>query len=381
MWNLIKNQKVLLISGYVIGTILAVVVVILSIKILFKPNNVQSSSIASNDNVPNNSVIVEENSEDIYVEDLLTDEIIEEVEEENSDDDNEEDNNGYVADITSNTSYYVMVNYQANTITVYSKNDDGSYSPIKAITCSTGRATPRSGVYPLKSKREWWQLMGGVWGHYTSHITGNILFHSVPYMSADPSTLEYWEYDKLGTAASAGCVRLTTADAKWIFENIPSGTPIEFYASSDPGPLGKPGTIKISWNTECRGWDPTDTNPNNPWKNQMPEVETEPDVEVSEQPQQSVPQSNNSSTVISTPSNSSSQVKENTVPNNNSNNNNTQDNSGQQEQSSNHDENNTTNQENESNDETQEQNDTENEENTDTPSNNENDGENQETQD
>lgn len=29
---------------------------------------------------------------------------------------------------------------------------------------------------------------------------------------------------------------------------------------------GKPSAQKISSNTECRNWDPTDPSPNNPWK-------------------------------------------------------------------------------------------------------------------
>ena len=135
------------------------------------------------------------------------------------------------------------------------------------MVCSTGKATPKSGVYSIKNRWTWGKLFGNVWGHYTTKIVGNILFHSVPYLSADPSSLEYWEYDKLGTSASMGCVRLKVADAKWIFDNMPSGTPVEFYSDSNPGPLGKPGSQKISGNEQCRGWDPTDPDSRNPWNN------------------------------------------------------------------------------------------------------------------
>ena len=87
----------------------------------------------------------------------------------------------------------------------------------------------------------------------------------------DPSTLEYWEYDKLGTSASAGCVRLTVADAKWIYDNCKSGTKVEFYSDENPGPLGKPTAKKISNEDEnVRIWDPTDSRDNNPWKTYNP---------------------------------------------------------------------------------------------------------------
>ena len=80
-------------------------------------------------------------------------------------------------------------------------------------------------------------------------------------------SLEYWEYDKLGTYASAGCVRLKVEDAKWIFDNCRNGSLVEFFSSSDVGPLGKPSAKKISsYEDYLRNWDPTDPNPNNPWK-------------------------------------------------------------------------------------------------------------------
>lgn len=166
------------------------------------------------------------------------------------------------------TPYYIKVNYGAQVVTIYKKDSDGNYTvPAKAMVCSTGIATPTSGVYKIPARWEWLHLQGDVWGHYSTQIKGNILFHSVPYLrKGELDSLEYWEYDKLGTAASAGCVRLIVEDAKWIFDNCKNGTPVEFYSSSNPGPLGKPSAQKISGNEHCRNWDPTDPNPNNPWK-------------------------------------------------------------------------------------------------------------------
>lgn len=170
---------------------------------------------------------------------------------------------------TGNTKYYIKVNYQANCVTIYEKDDDGYYTvPTKAMICSCGTATPKSGVYKTSQGYEWGYLEGGTFGRYSTRIKGGIMFHSVPYVEESEDTLEYWEYDKLGTTASLGCVRLCVRDCKWIFDNCEVGTPVEFYASSNPGPLGKPTAQKISDNEECRNWDPTDTSPNNPWNNQ-----------------------------------------------------------------------------------------------------------------
>lgn len=171
----------------------------------------------------------------------------------------------------SNASkYYIKINYTANTITIYEKDANNEYTlPVKAMICSTGKATPRSGVYKTSNKYRWHTLNGGVAGQYCTRIVGHILFHSVPYAEKyNPASLKYTAYDKLGTAASSGCIRVTVADAIWLYNNCASGTMVEFYSSSNPGPLGKPSARKIaSESSAVRGWDPTDPDPKNPWKN------------------------------------------------------------------------------------------------------------------
>ena len=125
------------------------------------------------------------------------------------------------------------------------------------------------GIYSIKKKWRWQALFGNVYGQYATQIVGNILFHSVPYLKMyDPSSLEYEEYDKLGTKASLGCIRLTVEDAKWIYEYCDSETKVEFYADENPGPFGKPTSQKISDKEELRNWDPTDPDENNPWRKQ-----------------------------------------------------------------------------------------------------------------
>lgn len=172
--------------------------------------------------------------------------------------------------------YYIKVNYGAQVVTVYIQDSKGNYTiPVKAMVCSTGTYTPTSGVYRTLGKGEWWGLIGPSYGQYSTWICGDILFHSVPYLkSGDKSSLEYWAYDQLGQRVSMGCVRLTVADAKWLYNNCPVGTQVEFYSSSNPGPLGKPTTMKISdAPSNIRGWDPTDPDSRNPWPKYLKELE------------------------------------------------------------------------------------------------------------
>ena len=199
-----------------------------------------------------------------------------------------------------NGSYYITVNVQANTVTVYTLDEKGYYSiPCKAMICSTGPATPTSGVYGLGEQHRWHYLFGDVYGQYTTQITGNILFHSVPYtVYGDPSSLEYWEFDKLGTASSMGCIRLQVKDAKWIYDNYSSIYAVEFYNDPDPGPLGKPEAPLISDNEACRGWDPTDPDPNNPWLNPPAESGSDPEPEAPVTPSEPSPEPSDDGSII-----------------------------------------------------------------------------------
>lgn len=166
--------------------------------------------------------------------------------------------------------YEIHVNKQMNCITVYAMDTSGAYSiPLKAMTCSTGNATPL-GVYKTPAKYIWKVLKGNVWGQYSTRISGSILFHSVPYRTNRKDALISKYYNKLGTTASAGCVRLTTADAKWIYDNCPLGTTVVIYNDSNPGPLGKPTAMKVDLSN---GWDPTDPDPANPWRNKVLRIE------------------------------------------------------------------------------------------------------------
>ena len=167
---------------------------------------------------------------------------------------------------SSDYPYYIRINRALNTVTVYTQGDDGNYSvPYTAFVCSTGVATPL-GTYRTFNKSYWRLLYGPCYGQYVTDIVGDILFHSVPYYTQDKGDLEFNEYNKLGTAASMGCIRLCVRDAMWIFNNCPIGTTVELYDDWDsPGPLGKPGSIWIDPDSPNRGWDPTDPDPANPW--------------------------------------------------------------------------------------------------------------------
>lgn len=259
-----KQEKQRIILGAII-LILAVLITIIAASIINK-NTSKEVDAKESESLAGEFI----NNEDIQnLEEDANEEIIENIVEENEVAENtvteEKPKN------TSGTRYRLEVNCEQNVVNVYEKDENGEYKNcVKVMLCSVGSATPKSGTYSLKKYGgwEWKGLQGDVFGQYATQITGNILFHSVPYTKrGDNSSLEYWEYDKLGTPASLGCIRLTVKNAKWIYDNCASGTKVYFYKDSNPGPLGKPSERKISGDSEVNGWDPTDPDSDNPWKN------------------------------------------------------------------------------------------------------------------
>ena len=87
----------------------------------------------------------------------------------------------------------------------------------------------------------------------------------IPYFTKNKGDLEWEEYNKLGSAASLGCVRLAVKDEKWLYDNLPKGTTVKIFDGSLPSGVTKPTAIKIDKDSPNKGWDPTDPDKNNPW--------------------------------------------------------------------------------------------------------------------
>lgn len=170
--------------------------------------------------------------------------------------------------------YLVKVNRACCTVTVYQRSASGEYDdPVIAFPCSVGRAGQETplGEYQTQDRLDWGYMVDGTYARYFIRVVGGILFHSVPYYSMDISDLEWPEYNKLGSPASLGCIRLCVRDAYWLYTNCPYGfTTIIYDDYENPGPLGKPASPGSLYgydenDTAKRGWDPTDWDPANPW--------------------------------------------------------------------------------------------------------------------
>lgn len=126
--------------------------------------------------------------------------------------------------ITSNTSYLINVNLDNQKTYVY-KRKNNTWNLVRTCPCSTGISgedTPCGSFY-TQEKGNWFfseKFQQG--GKYWTQITGDILFHSVPFSRDKKTILDY----TLNKPASHGCIRLSVDDAKWIYSNIPRGSKI-----------------------------------------------------------------------------------------------------------------------------------------------------------
>lgn len=173
---------------------------------------------------------------------------------------------------SSKPLYQLFVNRSQNVVTVYTHDSKGRYNvPVRAMVCSCGMyGATITGEFQTYFRAEWHALYNGVYGQYVTGISGDYLFHSVPYEDLANDALELEEYNKLGEDASLGCVRLSAGDAKWIYDNCENGTVVKIYDSDDPEPLGKPEAIRVT-DMSC-GWDPTDPDKRNPYLEKSPAI-------------------------------------------------------------------------------------------------------------
>ena len=136
--------------------------------------------------------------------------------------------------------YMLKVDVTNQVTTAYELDAQGEYSIVaRQMICSTGT---RSNPTPLKTTQS--KGSRARWGYfpewdshaqYLTRIDSANAFHSVLYREPNAQALVVGAYNALGSRASHGCVRLLVADAKWIYDNCPSGTTITVYeGASDP---------------------------------------------------------------------------------------------------------------------------------------------------
>lgn len=174
----------------------------------------------------------------------------------------------YIREPNYFSDYYIIIYVHSQNVVVYKKDSYGGYTdPVTCFFCSSGTtANPtNAGLYAIKQQYRWKELMGGVFGQYSSAFSNGYLFHSVPYSTDDPSTLNMNQFSMLGQRASHGCVRLCVRDAKWIYDNCEVGTQVLVLYEENPEDIEPAFIPETSDDPAYDGWDPTDITPYSPY--------------------------------------------------------------------------------------------------------------------
>ena len=126
---------------------------------------------------------------------------------------------------SSSTPYILMVNRSTHKVGIF-QGWRGSWTPIQYWDCGDGApSTPTvTGVFTVKSRGYYFDS-GNARCYWYTQFYGNYLFHSVLYSKYNGSLLD----GRVGMALSHGCVRLKIENAKWIYDNIPSGSTVVVY--------------------------------------------------------------------------------------------------------------------------------------------------------
>lgn len=189
------------------------------------------------------------------------------------------------ADASNRDGEKLLVVYLGSQCVVGYEGEDGDWKELRVMICSTGRRKHETpvGVYKI-TDRYTYKLLGTeesyCYGLWACRFKDHYLFHSVPigYDAGRDSEMGHrmcnmHKYEKLGSVASDGCVRLTVADAKWIYELSESErVNVRVVKENGPTPVKPPDVIWEEPYTDRNGygWDPTDPHPLNPYHNLQP---------------------------------------------------------------------------------------------------------------
>lgn len=137
---------------------------------------------------------------------------------------------------TSDTKYLVLANLSEHQLCVY-KGNRGEWKRIKGawdLTCGAPATRTPCGQFKLVYKQPTdygWKNFTLSRAAYVFWTTGGFMIHTILFEKWGGSDPEYVEVldDRLGMNLSLSCIRLSLENARWIYNNIPTGTRLVVY--------------------------------------------------------------------------------------------------------------------------------------------------------
>ena len=128
-------------------------------------------------------------------------------------------------DFSNSEDFMIEVDLSRQIVLVYCKN-----ALIKEMKCSGGKESSHTPIGEFSTTEKvyyQWVAKFNVGAYYWTRFYKDYLFHSVPF-NEDGEMIEE-EYNRLGTPASHGCIRLKLDEAKWLYEKLPSGVKVSIH--------------------------------------------------------------------------------------------------------------------------------------------------------
>lgn len=122
---------------------------------------------------------------------------------------------------SSNTNWLILCDTTRNQVCIY-WGSKGNWKLQKNWTCTTGAWDTPTVLGQFTVGAKGYVFGSGFSCYYYTQFCGNYLFHSVTYYQNTFNIMD----GRLGMNLSHGCVRLQIDNAKWIYDNIPSGTKV-----------------------------------------------------------------------------------------------------------------------------------------------------------
>ena len=124
--------------------------------------------------------------------------------------------------IKSPTEYLIITSLDLKYTYIFKQSLNG-WRLLYKWACTVGKpSTPTiKGIFNISGRKP--SFGTNIYSvKYATRIIGGYYYHSVLYNSTGAYIID----GRLGLALSHGCIRLSTENAKWIYENIPNGTTV-----------------------------------------------------------------------------------------------------------------------------------------------------------
>ena len=127
---------------------------------------------------------------------------------------------------SSSTSYLIFVDRSMCKVIIF-KRSASNWSLLKYWDCCVGApATPTiKGTFTTGYKMYSFGEKKGYSCYYATQIHSDYLFHSILYYANTRNVMD----GTMGAQVSHGCIRLWIDNAKWIYDNIHSGTKVAIW--------------------------------------------------------------------------------------------------------------------------------------------------------